>query len=580
MLFEKLKNTQMKNKKIYVATGLLLMGSVFSCKESFLETEPYGSVNEALLSSTVKGAETLLIAAYSNLDGFSGWDRGNIWGAAASNWTFGSVAGGDAYKGSEAGDQPDVTPIELHSVDANNPYLEGKWGTYYDGISRCNSAIKTFNELKDINAALKSKRLGEARFLRAFYHYDLWKIFRNVPYIDETVGDVRVGNNADILPKIQADLKFAVDNLPVTQDETGRITKGAAQAVLANTYMWQKNYAEAKKLFDAIISSGTYALNAKYYDNFTASSRNTKESILEVQQTVNDGTTDNANNGDVLNFPYNGGPAGCCGFHQPSQNLVNAFRVDADGLPLLDTYNDKDVKSDNGVKASDPFTPETAALDPRLDWTVGRRGIPYLDWGKHPGSTWVRDQSYGGPYSPLKNVHTKDQENKGEVVSASGWTKGYNANNLKLIRYADVLLQAAEAEVELGNLPKALEYVNMVRKRASNPDGFVMDGDKPAANYKISLYKSFPDATFARKAVRHERRIELGMEGHRFFDLVRWGVAAAEKEKYFAKEKTLRTYLVGGKFTAGKSELFPIPAKAITQSAKDGNITLKQNPGY
>jgi tetratricopeptide (TPR) repeat protein len=571
----------MKLNKIIIAMVLLTVGFVISCEKTFLEREPYGSVNEALLSSTEKGAETLLIAAYSNLDGFSGWDRGNIWGGAASNWSFGSIAGGDAYKGSEAGDQPDVTPIELHTVDPNNPYLEGKWGTYYDGISRANVAIKTFNALKDVNATLKTTRLAEAKFLRAWYHFDLWKVFKNIPYVDETLTDVRIGNSTDALPKIQADLKAAVDGLPVVQAETGRITKGAAQTVLAQTYMWQKNYAEAKKLYDAVIGSGAYALNAKYHDNFNAASRNTKESVLEVQQTVNDGTTDNGNNGDVLNFPYNGGPAGCCGFHQPSQNLVNAFRVDDNGLPLLDTFNDKDVKSDNNIKSSEPFTPETAPLDPRLDWTVGRRGLPYLDWGVHPGSVWIRDQSYGGPYAPIKNVHTKDQELKAEVVTASGWTKGYNANNLKLIRYSDVLLQAAEAEVELGNLEAARRYVNLVRKRASNPDGFVKMDGKDAANYKISEYTSaWTDQGVARKAVRHERRIELGMEGHRFFDLVRWGVAAQEKDKYFAVERTKRPYLSAARFTAGKSEVFPIPAKAITQSSKDGSPTLKQNNGY
>jgi starch-binding outer membrane protein, SusD/RagB family len=570
----------MKIKKVAVVTSALAFGLVLSCNESFLEKEPYGSVNEALLSSTVKGAETLLIAAYSNLDGFSGWDRGNIWGAAASNWSFGSIAGGDAYKGSEAGDQPDVTPIELHTVDANNPYLEGKWGTYYDGISRANNAIKTFTALKDVDAALKNKRIAEARFLRAWYHLDLYKIFKNVPYIDETLKDVRIGNTTDIMPKIQADLQFAVANLPITQDETGRVSKGAAQAVLAYTFLWQKKWAEAKAQYDAVITSGVYKLNDKFSDNFNASTRNTKEGILEVQQTVNDGTTDNGNNGDVLNYPYNGGPAGCCGFHQPSQNLVNAFRVDAKGLPLLDTYNDKDVKSDNNLKAGDAFIPETSELDPRLDHTVGRRGIPYLDWGKHPGSTWVRDQSYGGPYAPKKNVHSKEQEAKSEVVSASGWTKGYNANNLKLIRYSDVLLQAAEAEVELGNLTKALDYVNQIRKRAANAADFVQDGGKPAANYKVATYDSFANADFARKAVRHERRIELGMEGHRFFDLVRWGIAASEKEKYFNKEKTLRSYLGGAKFRPGTSEVFPLPQKAITQSANATGPTLKQNPGY
>ena len=552
---------------------------IYSCGKDFLETQPYGSVNNDLLATSAKGANALLIAAYSNLDGFSGWDNGSPWGGAASNWTFGSIAGGDAYKGSEAGDQPDITPIERGNVDANNPYLDGKWRNYYDGISRVNGAIKAFTALKDISASEKATRLAEAKFLRAWFHFDLYRIFRNIPYIDETLDDVRVGNATNILPKIQADLIAAIAALPVTQPEIGRITKGAAQAVLGNTYLWEKKYADAKTQFDAIVGSGRYALNAKYHDNFNAATRNSKEGVLEVQQSINDGTTDNGNNGDILNFPYNGGPAGCCGFHQPSQDLVNAFQVDANGLPLLDTYSATNVKNDDGIKSADPFTPHTGPLDPRIDWTVGRRGIPYLDWGKHPGSVWIRDQAYGGPYAPIKNTHYKSQE--GSLTTSSGWTSGYNANNLKLIRYSDVLLQLAEAEVELGNLEKARTLVNQVRQRAANPAGFVMDGAAPAANYKIGLYTAtWTDQAVARKAVRFERRVELGMEGHRFFDLVRWGVAATEKNAYYAREKAKRSYLNGATFTAGKNEIFPIPAKAITQSAKGGTPTLKQNPGY
>ena len=568
-----------KNIAKLLAVPIIMILVVVSCGKDFLETQPYGSVNNELLATSAKGANALLIAAYSNLDGFSGWDNGSPWGGAASNWTFGSVVGGDAYKGSEAGDQPDITPLERGNVDANNPYLDGKWRNYYDGISRVNGAIKAFSSLKEISASEKTVRIAEARFLRAWFHYDLWRIFRNVPFIDETLTDVRIGNTTNILPKIQADLQAAVAGLPVTQAEVGRVTKGAAQTVLAITYLWEKKYSEAKAQLDAVVASGRYALNAKYHDNFNAATRNSREGVLEVQQSVNDGTTDNGNNGDVLNFPYNGGPAGCCGFHQPSQDLVNAFQVDANGLPLLDTYNNTDVKNDDGLKSSDPFTPHTGPLDPRLDWTVGRRGIPYLDWGKHPGSNWIRDQSYGGPYAPIKNTHYKSQE--GSLTTSSGWTSGYNANNLKLIRYADVLLLLAEAEVELGGLERARALVNQVRQRAANPAGFVKDGANNAANYRCGLYTAtWTDANTARKAVRFERRLELGTEGHRFFDLVRWGVAAQVKTAYFAKERIKRTYLTGAAHVSPKNDIFPIPAKAITQSAKDGKPTLVQNPGY
>jgi hypothetical protein len=281
----------------------------------------------------------------------------------------------------------------------------------------------------------------------------------------------------------------------------------------------------------------------------------------------------------VLNFPYGGGPGTCCGFLQPSQSLVNAYRVDEQGLPFLDTFNDQDVKNDQGLRSTDSFTPDTALLDPRLDWTVGRRGIPYLDWGPHPGQTWIRDQVNGGPYSPKKNVYYKSEE--GQNTDGSGWTKGFTANNYTLIRYADVLLWAAETEAQLGNLDKATEYVNRIRKRAAHPEGWVKNPDgTPAANYKIGLYPLFPDKTSALKAIQFERKLELAMEGHRFFDLVRWGIAAQELNAYLRAESERRQYLKGATFEAGKDEYFPIPEQAIIQSAIDGVPTLQQNPGY
>jgi hypothetical protein len=259
---------------------------------------------------------------------------------------------------------------------------------------------------------------------------------------------------------------------------------------------------------------------------------------------------------------------------------VNSYKVDANGLPLLDTYNATDFKSDDGLSSSDPFTPDvTTPVDPRLDRTVGRRGVPYRDWGLMPGKLWIRDQSYAGPYVPIKNTH--DVAEAGSLVTSSGWTSGYNANNTKLLRYADVLLYLAEAEVELGNLEKARALVNQIRTRAQNTADFVKNGASNAANYQVGLYTAaWTDAVVARKAVRFERRIELGMEGHRFFDLVRWGVAAEVKNAYYANEGKKRAYLKAGSFVAGKNEVFPIPGKAITQSAKDGAPTLVQNNGY
>ena len=550
----------------------------FGCQD-FLETEPYGTSTFEKLSANESGANVLLIAAYSNLDGVSS----QAWHGSASNWIFGSILGGDAYTGSTPGDQPEIEYIETYErLVPANIYIELKWVTYYNGIARCNEAIKAFNSLSGKDY---SNRLAEARFLRGLYHFELYKIYRHVPFIDETLKDTRIGNQVDILPRIQDDFLYASTYLPPQQSQPGRVTKGAAHSFLGITKMWQENFEEAKEQFDIVIQSGIYELNSKYHDNFDADLRTSttyvnKESILEVQQSVNDGGQGfNGNYGDVLNYVY-GGPGGCCGFHQPSQNLVNAFKTDAQGLPLLDNYNDEDVFNDDGIESSEDFTPDTRNLDPRLDWTVGRRGIPYLDWGKHIGKDWIRNQIEYGPYSPKKyTLHKAQQEN---FSDKTGWTAGLpNVNNLKLLRYADILLYAAEAEIELGNLETAREYVNQVRRRAANKEGFVKDeSGNDAANYVINEYASFADENYARKAVRFERRLELGMEGHRFFDLVRWGVAAEEKTAYFEKEKNNRYYLQTAEFVKDKHELMPIPKAAILLSYKDGAPTLTQNNGY
>ncbi len=575
--------------KLIIATGLLVVGTVVSCKDSFLVEKPYGAVTGETLSATLTGADALLVAAYSGMDGFTGWGNGSPWGSAASNWTYGSVAGGDAYKGSEANDQPDITPIERHETNANNPYVESKWNTYYDGISRANQAIRAYKSLKSGSPATIAIRIGEARFLRGYYHYELKKVFNMVPYIDDAVTEFRVPNDKDILTNIQADLIAAAGALPISNTDAGRATQGAARGILGLTYLWQNNFAEAKKQFDIVITSGRYKLNTKYQDNFDPAVQNSAEGIIEVQQAVNVGTDDHSNQGDILNFPYGAGPGGCCGFFQPSQNLVNAFRTDANGLPLITTYNDKDVASDT-PSTTDKFTIDTNPIDPRVDWTAGRKNVPYLDWGLHNGVVWQRDPGYAGPYSPKKNVYYKAQE--GTLTSASGWTKGYNTNNVKIMRYSDLLLLAAEAEVEVGTLAKAQEYVNMVRKRAGNAESmvkkYVSDADPTkgfstvnAANYKVSQYMMpWTDKAAAREAVRFERRIELGMEGHRRFDLVRWGVADVVLNKYLTEEVKKRTYLTGARFTKGKSEYLPIPSNVIVKSSLEGTATLKQNPGY
>ncbi len=462
------------------------------------------------------------------------------------------------------------------------------------GVARSNSVLRVMAKATDISAADVTRITAEARFLRGHYHFEAKKMYNRVPYLDETVTDPKVPNDQDIWPQIEADLKFAYDNLPETMTAKGRVNKWAAAAMLAKAQLYQKKYTEARTLFDAVYTNGKnaqgvkYALNPRFHMNFNADTENSTESVFAVQYSVNDGAPDAANGGwgEVLNYPYNSGPGGCCGFHQPTQDIVNSFQVDAvTGLPDPANYNANEVKNDFGLSSSQAFTPSTVWLDARIDWTIGRRGIQYLDHGIHPGADWIRLQSYGGPYSPVKNVYTKNEKDK--LADKSFWTSGVTANNYTLIRFADAILMLAECEVEVGSLERARQLVNEVRGRAANPAGFVVTTGNPA-NYKVGLYLTpWVDKAAARTAVQFERKIELAMEGHRFFDLVRWGIADATLDnilRYISGTSNpainnKRSYLATpnvASFTAGKNEYFPIPQRQIDL----GSGTLTQSPGY
>ncbi|MEN9686540.1 MAG: hypothetical protein RLZZ28_2326 [Bacteroidota bacterium] len=580
----------MKNR--IVSTLIILAGVtiIVSCGKSFLEHKPLGALDENVLANKA-GVEGLLIGAYSILDGYG---AGGNWDASGSNWVYGGVVGGDAHKGSDAGDQGDIVPMEKYAATSTNGYFNNKWRTVYEGVARCNNTLKILAKATDITAADVTRITAEARFLRAHYHFEAKKMWGNVPYVDEKNTELKPTNTADIWANIEADFQFAYSNLPETQDKIGRANKWAAGAYLAKTKMFRKDFAGAKTVLAAVIASGKnslgtkYALNARFDASFDADTKNSAEAVFSVQYSVNDGANgDNGGWGDVLNFPYTGGPGGCCGFYQPTQDLVNSYQTDAvTGLPIsLDNnfptggYNViRTVKNDEGLLSTDPFTPETRSLDPRLDWTVGRRGIPYRDWGPHPGQQWIRDQAYSGPYAPIKNTYKKSQE--GVLTDKSFWTSGVTANNYTLIRFADVILWAAECEVEIGSLVQATAYVNQIRQRASNPAGFVKKADGTnAANYVIGLYPTFADQATGRKAVKFERKLELAMEGHRFFDLARWGDTQATLQAYVNYESTLRAFLKGVTVKA-TSNLFPIPQAQIDQSSAGGKATLTQNPGY
>lgn len=567
------------NKRFFSIAGFtaLTIIGLNSCKKKFLEPQPYGRYAPELIQNK-KGIEGLLVGTYglidgSNTPGASGWMTG------VTNWVYADVVSDDAYKGTDAGDQPQMTEIELWSSQAANTYFYYKWISVYDGVARANDVIKAVAQIAELTDADKKDYMGQARFLRGLFHFEAKRMWNKVPYITETT--TNYDNKADIWPLIEADFKFAYDNLPATQSLVGKANKWAAGAQLAKVLMYEKKFAEAKALYDVVIASGMtsngkpYDLQKEYWKNFDVSFENSEEAVFSYQAAASGTVTAAAETSYELAYPY-GGVWGCCGFYQPSQNLVNAFKTDADGLPFLDeTYNNTNLKNDEGITSNDPFTNDiTTPLDPRLDWTVGRRGILYYDYGPHPGRNWIRDQAYAGPFSPKKHV------NKNSDIG--GFTNINNfrqtAKNYNIIRFADVLLMAAEAEIEAGSLAKAQEYINRVRGRAANPGSMVPGAP---ANYLIKQYTApFANQAMARQAVRFERRLELAMEGHRFFDLVRWGIADQVLNTYLSKEKDRRTYKRGsGGFTKGKNEYYPIPNREI-EIAKIAGNTLVQNPGY
>lgn len=566
-----------RNNSLWI-TILLALGLLGACKSDFLDVPPKGSLDEGLLA-TEKGVNALLIGAYSMLDGVSssfGWE------AASSNWVYGSIRGMEANKGTDSGDQPDINPIQTYSETATNPYLNVKWREVYEAISRCNSAIRIADKAlaaKNITQDVHDNLVNQATVLRGWYHFEAWRMWQKIPYIDDKTPDPsKVTNTEDVSDKILADLTVGT-TLPLDMGAVGRFNKTVSQVLLAKAKMQMKHdYAGALPLLTAALT-GTKAdgsaigLAPTYGEIFDIENRNKIEAVYTVQYSVNDGSgAANAGAGEVLNFPYKGGgsPGGCCGFFNPTQEFVNSFRTSA-GLPLLDnSYNNFPVKSDQGLTPSQPFTPDAGPLDPRLDWSVGRRGIPYWDWGKHTGSDWIRDQSYSGPYSPKKQVYKKSQE--GKYTDVTSWTSGYTANGYRMIRYADVILLLAECQIETGNLAAARTNINLIRARAANPEGFVMDGAVPAANYVIALYPAtgapFDTQANARIALRMERKLELGEEGHRWFDLNRWGITVPELNRVLAYEKTMPwgNNLYGNAVVGPEDVTFPVPQRQLDLS--------------
>ena len=569
----------MKFKKLILTkvTAILSMLVVLAgCSDDYVDLDPTATLNPDVLAN-LEGLDALLLSGYAALDGSLGGLTNQGWQSDHNNWLYGEIMSDNALKGSAITDQPDMNLVAQGRMSPASGYMNALWVSVYEGVTRANSVINVLSQTEDLSAADSQRILGEALFLRAHFHHYGRRYFGNLPFIDETVTDFRVPNDSDIFSDIEADYLAAIENLPLEPTQVGRTHRSAAQASLARLYLDESMYAEAGPLLDAVIASGRYRLFDNYAENFTVTNEtNTTDTelIFQIQSLARVGSLD----GRIVNGINQ--LHGCCGFLQPSQNLVNAYKTDANGLPLLDTFNDVDLGNDQGILTEALFTPPTDNLDPRLDFTVGRRGIPYMDFEINildpgpgedlrlfPGQEYVVAQAIYGPYRAKKFIPSA-----AEVAAGIQWL-GNGSVNYSVHRYADILLSRAEVAVEANDLATALDLVNMIRTRAGNQVVTFADGT-PAANYVVEPYPSFPDQDFARQAVRFERRLELALEGFRWYDLVRWGIAEETILEFYATEdRPLLT--ASGTYT---SDFLPIPASQIDLTRDDdGNTTLTQN---
>lgn len=570
----------MKNRTLVILLFIVFF-LMAGCSKEFLNKPPQGQLYGDQ-PSTGDGIEALLIGAYGILNG----NVSGTWGhyaSAPSQWVFAEITSDNAHKGSEEIDQPAMNLIEMLNPSASNDQLIPMWQVYYEGVLRCNTVLRLLKVdqagAKDIAGERAKAIEAEAKLLRGHYYFFLWRVFRNLPYVDENTSmedAQKMPNKEDIYEHIIADIKFARDNIPVAKykGEAGRMDKQTATAYLAKLYLYQGKHDLALPLFEEVIA-GKDLRTMPFEHNFDIDKEDGPEAIMVSKHAINpNGTGDNANVGDMLSGTYGTSPVGCCGFYQPSIDLVNAYKVDAAGLPYLDdSYRDNPYLSDmelTGQAKDDYVLDRSLRVDPRLDYTVGRRGVPYLDYGIMPGDAWIRSASFAGPFLGIKTM-IKVSQFPGNVVAGSNYITGLDVN---IIRLADVILMAAECAVETGDLPKALKYVNIVRERADKLPRKKINNVE-VANYLVKPYPVFLNADYARKAIRMERRLELAMEGHRFFDLVRWGIAKQVLESYSSFEgKHLDFY--SGLIYKSHNAYFPIPQAEIDRSG----ATLDQNDGY
>lgn len=572
----------MKKILYSVLTVLALVGTT-SCSDFLDDQKPQGVLDSDMVKDP-SNVDNLVISAYAV---FTTAEDIN---SSFSMWNF-DVRSDDAYKGGNGTSDGDVFhQLEIEQgVLTTNWNINDMWVRLYNCISRVNSAISVLETTSD-SYQLKAQRLGEMKFLRAYAHFLLKRLYKNIPFIMDanlkqedynTLSNTEF-NNDEGWQQIINDVEYAYSVLPVKQTDKGRPSKAAAAAFLTKAYLYKAyrqdnpktnevttiNREDLLKVIEYsnpdIYSAGGFDLEPDFHNNFRPETQyeNGVESIWAMQYSINDGTKYGNLNWSygliVPNIP--GVTDGGCDFYKPSQNLVNAYRTDADGHPFIDTFNNKDYDL-------------TQDADPRLFLTVGLTGLPYEFNSKYmmdASATWSRSNGLYGYYVTLKQNVDPDC---GYLVKGSWW--GTPMNRI-VFRYADVLLERAEAYAQLNETGEAIKLVNEIRKRAKQSTGMIANYPSDyGVKFNISTYNGTYSQEEALKIVKMERRLEMGMESERFFDLVRWGEAEKVLNKYFAEETNNCSIYGDAHFTADKNEYLPIPFSQV--AASDGHYT--QNIG-
>lgn len=572
-------------KAIYAALAALALAST-GCNDFLDEQKPQGTLDQEQVLDP-QYVDNLVISAYAV------WISAEDINSSFSMWNF-DVRSDDAYKGGNGTEDGDVFhALEVsQGIMTTNWNISDMWERLYNAISRANTALQVLGSMDPASYPLRDRRIAEMRFLRGHGHFLLKRLYKNIPFaVDENLCPEEYNDlentaytNDEGWQLIIDDFKYAFDTLPEVQEQVGRPNRAAAAAYLAKTYLYKAyrqddrathavtsidrdDLLEVVKYTDpAIMAASGVDLASDFHNNFRPEPEyeNGPESIWAMQYSFNDGTNFGNCNWSygliVPNIP--GVTDGGCDFYKPSQNLVNAFRTDGDGLPYLDSFNasDYDAASDNA--------------DPRLFLTVGMPGTPYMfnpNYIMDNSAVWSRSNGLYGYYVSLK--HNVDPDGQ-YLVKGSWW--GSPMNRI-VLRYADVLLMRAEALVQLNqDIPQAIAIVNRLRERAARSTSMIADYQRLyGVRLNIHTYTGSYNAEQALKIVKHERRVEMALESDRFFDLVRWGEAAEVLNRYYADETDNCAIYSGASFTANKNEYLPIPFSQL--SASNGHY--KQNIG-